>query len=324
MVITLVIALLLWAGMLATLATLNDSDPAGNAMSQAFGALFTIAVWALLGVLVILAGIKGQMPGWTIAAAGLLLPASCVAALAAGDLLKDTLDSPARWPILVPAVAPLLIAAFALWVYFPRIHQAVPAALAGSVVWGLVLALSIAPWPLVPMRTQAREARMAEYQRQQDENRARFAKLSPDAPLWEWLPFIRYGTTNEFQAEALSHIRHLKTRQSDAEVMMERGDFPLGSLYELELDPTASLCDKARRLLRKRAQELQPKVPNQEKYTVVAVEMDGAVSDMQWLVKNKCDCNAESVAFEAVANSYQEVNGRGWTLVELRKLREPQ
>src|SRR5262249_55204322 len=101
--IVLLVALALWAGTVGTLATLNDSDTAGNAMSQAFGVFFTIGLWILLAVLMIIAAVKGQMPSWTKLAALFLLPASGIAALVAGDLLKDRLDSPARWPIVVVA-----------------------------------------------------------------------------------------------------------------------------------------------------------------------------------------------------------------------------
>ena len=53
--------LLVWVVRLATLADLNGSDPAGNALAQAFGALEIIVLWGLLAVLAILAGIKGAM-----------------------------------------------------------------------------------------------------------------------------------------------------------------------------------------------------------------------------------------------------------------------
>src|SRR5215472_3105401 len=46
-----VLILLAWVGQLATLSDLSGSDPAGNALAQAFGALEIIVLWGLLAVL---------------------------------------------------------------------------------------------------------------------------------------------------------------------------------------------------------------------------------------------------------------------------------
>lgn len=62
---------LLWAVQLATLTDLSGSDPAGNGLAQAFGALEIIILWVLLAVLTILAGVKGEMP-WPAARASVL------------------------------------------------------------------------------------------------------------------------------------------------------------------------------------------------------------------------------------------------------------
>src|SRR5215813_9046292 len=51
--------LLIWIAQLATLADLNGSDPAGNALAQAYGAAEIIVLWVLLAVLTIVARTKG-------------------------------------------------------------------------------------------------------------------------------------------------------------------------------------------------------------------------------------------------------------------------
>ena len=79
---------------------------------------------------------------------------------------------------------------------------------------------------------------------------ADLAKLPPDAPLWEWAPFLDTANSTK-QEELLAHIRTLDRRQSDAELMLDRGDFPLGFLGRLDLTPTPAICDKARALLRR-------------------------------------------------------------------------
>ena len=69
--------------------------------------------------------------------------------------------------------------------------------------------------------------------------------MPPDAPLWEWAPFLDTANSTK-QEEVLAHIRTLDRRQGDAELMLERGDFPLGFLGPLDLTPTPAICDKAR------------------------------------------------------------------------------
>src|SRR5215471_1692141 len=54
-----VLILLAWVGELATLSDLSGSDPAGNALAQAFGVLEIIVLWGLLAILAVLAAIKG-------------------------------------------------------------------------------------------------------------------------------------------------------------------------------------------------------------------------------------------------------------------------
>ena len=76
-----VLILLIWIAQLATLADLNGSDPAGNALAQAYGAAEIIVLWVLLAVLTIVAWTKGAMPGAAALAALILIPASGLAAI---------------------------------------------------------------------------------------------------------------------------------------------------------------------------------------------------------------------------------------------------
>jgi hypothetical protein len=41
-------------------------------------------------------------------------------------------------------------------------------------------------------------------------------------------------------------MRKLPSRQADAEAMLQHDEFPFGELGAFDLDPTPSLCDKAR------------------------------------------------------------------------------
>ena len=82
-VVLSVIAGLLWVLSLATLASLGDSDAAGNAIGEAYAAIQIIALWSLLTILTIMAGVKGTASKPAIAAALIIVPASGFVAMAA-------------------------------------------------------------------------------------------------------------------------------------------------------------------------------------------------------------------------------------------------
>jgi len=86
-----VLILLAWVGQLATLSDLSGSDPAGNALAQAFGALEIIVLWGLLAVLALLAATKGAMPRAAALAITIQIPASGFAAMTAAELLRPSI-----------------------------------------------------------------------------------------------------------------------------------------------------------------------------------------------------------------------------------------
>jgi len=57
--------------------------------------MFAIAIWVMLAIMLIVAGFNGDMPVWAAAVAFVLVPASGVAAVVAGDLIVK-LDKLAR------------------------------------------------------------------------------------------------------------------------------------------------------------------------------------------------------------------------------------
>ena len=253
-IILVLATLFLWIGLLHIMATPNSSDAAGNGLAGAYMIFFAAAIWIMLAILLILAGINGEMPPWAAALAFLLVPASGVAAVAAGAMIEelDKLGTNARWLLIVPALVPPLLIFFAAWAYLPSLRAAIPVNV-GAIVWSLVLVLSLLPWPMVSVRAKLSKARKEHQQQAMADARAAFAKLTPESPLWDWAPFV--DTT--MQVEALSHIRTAPTRQADAEIMLERGDFPMGLLFELNLDPTPDLCRKFRGFLAKREQSMR-------------------------------------------------------------------
>jgi hypothetical protein len=310
-----VLALLLWIAALATLGDLAGSDAAGDALAQAYAAIEIIVLWLLLAGLTLLAGVSGRI-GWPLALIALVLvPASGVAAITALELLARPAVSPFRWPLVIPALAPPLIVAFAFWALLPRLRVALSPLTAGSIAWGTMLILCVAVWPMLNMRSLAdRHAVAARVKYETD-----FAKLPSSSPLWVLTPFLSTRDATK-QSAVLERIRHLDRRQGDAEAMLVRGDFPLAYLGRFDLNPTPALCDKARALLRQRAAALALKTSSSKPYAGIAAEVDGAVAAMDWLTGYDCACDAEAAAWQTMAKAYREPN---YDLVRLRELRDP-
>jgi hypothetical protein len=310
-----VLALLFYALQVATLADLAGSDAAGNAYAQANGAIEIIFLWALLAVLMLIAFLKGAVPKPAVLAAVILVPVSGVVAFAALELLSKPYLSPFRWPLVLPVLMPPLIVAYCFWALLPGLRAKFTAHVTAEVIWGAVLMLCVAIVPLQQLRERALDVIDQELTKYNED----YAKLAADAPLWDWVRF--FNTRNETKVnEVLGRIRKLDRRQADAELMLERGDFPLGFLGRLDLDPTPALCDKARALLRKRVEPLALKTSEPKPYREIGGQVSEALAAMKWLVGYECSCDAESLAWETMAKTYDKPN---YDVYELAELRDP-
>lgn len=308
------LAFLIWMVLLATLSTLGDSDAAGNGMSEAFAGFEIILLWVLLAAILVIGGITGSMPWQSATAAVILLPASGIAAFVALGLLADQSRPPFLWPIVVPAIVPPIVTAFSFWALLPRPRNLIAARTAGGIAWIAILAICIAIWPMMEIRGDAdRQEAAAQIKWAED-----FSKLAPNAPLWEWTPFL--NTRDETRVdEVLQHISRLDRRQADAEVMLDRGDFPLLYLASMQLDPTMSVCDKARVLLRRQVAPLVLKTTGAKPYAEIAVQVEAALAALRWLSSHGCPCGVEAREWEEMAKAYRDPN---YDVVELRELGE--
>ena len=310
-----VLALLVYAPIVASLASLAGSDAAGNGMAQGFAAIEIILLWLLLGTVTLIAFFKGDMPLPAAIFAFLLVPSSAVVSFIALDLLSRPYQPPHLWPLIIPASIPPLVIAYCFWALLPGLRAAIPARLTGAVVWGLVfiLCVAIVPFDKVRVAADKRDAAVLE------KYEADLAKLPSDAPLWDWVPFFK--TRNESRlGEMLKHIATLDRRQADAELMLERGDFPLGFMGRLDLTPTPALCGKDRALLRKRVEPLMLATPQSKPYRDIASAVSDALAALKWLIGYDCDATAEARAWETMANGYRDTD---FDVVELRELQDP-
>jgi len=122
------------------LSTISFSAGGGDAaFGQAVESLFaTIGLWIALVVLLIAAGVSGEMRRWAIFAAVFLMPFSGAATFAAIDMCSRHI----KWAIVFPLVLPLVIAVYALWIRLPRLRAIASAEHASTVAWALVLVVS--------------------------------------------------------------------------------------------------------------------------------------------------------------------------------------
>ena len=309
------LALLFWALALALLCDLAGSDAAGRGYAQAYAAIAIVVLWALLAILAVIAWINGALPWPAALAALILIPTSGFVTMAALELLSRPNEPPFLWPIMIPALVPPLSVVFCFWALLPSMRAAVPAPYAAGFVWGATLVLCVAILPMQQVRERAVDQQIAV----RDKYDADFATLPVDSPLWDWTPFL--DTPDYTKAAAvLDRIRHLDRRQSDAEIMLDHGDLPLGHLRDFDLTPTPTICDKTRALLRKRVATLVPKTPNSRPYTDVGRQVADALAAMNWLVGYECSCDAESQAWQSMAEAYRNP---GFDTVELARLRDP-
>src|SRR5882757_264679 len=249
-----VVSGLLWALSLATLASLGNSDAAGNAIGEAYAAIQIIALWSLLTIMTIIASVKGVAPKPAMAAALVIVPASGFVVMAAADLLARAHLSPFLWPIVIPAAVPPLVV---IWCFLALRGRTRMASIALGALPVVMIAVCLLIQPLSLMRKAVDDVQTARLQKYD----ADLAQVPAGAAMWEWTPFLETRDDTK-RAKVLDSIRSLKQRQAQAETMLDRGDFPLGYLGFFDLDPTPVLCDKARNLLRKQAAPLVPKTPN--------------------------------------------------------------
>ena len=295
------LAVLLYAAQMAGLHDAGHSDAAGNAMNDAFMALFGIALWVVLAALMLVAFKNGRMPGWAAIGALILLPQACYASFVSADLYAHQ-----RGPaFIVPALVPPVIVLYALWVRIPALARALPPA-APSAVAGcaLVALIAVSMWTsyvdtlAAPARNAALQAeyeqRRAEEARVYAEDRARdearFAALGPDSSLRD---FLQYLNGSDARARvALEGARHANSRQADAVALLRDPArerlVDLSELWQLDLEATPELCDAYGAALRKSAPKIDPGYSNR---LGEAIDLEFQLPNLQWLAP-RCDFRA--------------------------------
>lgn len=314
-VVVAVLAAISYVGMIVNLADAQHSDAFGRALSSAFGALFGLAAWISLGILLGIAAVKGRMPRPAAVVAFVILPLSAISAA----ITIDANASAAWWLPFIPLLLPPPFAAFALWARFPALHRPLPPQPTAIVLLGVVLVLTVAPLPdfVAGQMRRAAEARQAEEARKaaeaaeterRRENLARFERLTVASPLWEWAPFI--GQNSELHAQAVAGAKALTHKQADAEEALRRGlGFPLVVFDRIDLEATPAFCATAGNFLRRNA-AAHPAASAGGEFSAASQDYEPYLEGIQWLTRKKCDIDdAIAVTREAVG-AYRQTNSR--------------
>jgi hypothetical protein len=298
----------------AILADLKGSDAAGNAMAQGFAALGLFALFALIAVLALLAALAGDMRQAGRIGTLFLVAFWVAAAWDAFEMLSGPATPVGLTPLAIPALGPPLIAAYCLWALIPPFRAAVSERAAAVALAALALTCgAFLPLSMIHDAALEREAaRVTDW-------RAKLDAMPADAPLWRWTPFL---TSNVYLVEqgAREAMRKLPSRQVDAEAMLQRDEFPFGELGAFDLDPTPSLCSKARASLTRCAAKLRPSPDRAHTYSEIANEAGSAREGMKWLAGLGCAADAESRAWEELVRAY---GGEEFVVADFAKLRDP-
>jgi len=312
-IVVLTIAALSYLGMAACLSDLHGSDAAGNGITAAFAVLFGIGVWVWLGILLLIAGVKGNLPFWAGIAVAILLPASAVTSAIGLDM--ETPQNP--WLLIEPFALPPLIAAYALYARLTGLHRAIPLVPVTAMALVAMTVLTLLPMPQFIAKeheramVRAEEAAEAKAEREAAAKRhaerlAKFETLTPASPLSDWARF--FGKDSEFDERAIEGARKLTHRQADAIAALHQGlAFPLAEYGRLDLQPTPEFCAAARDFLiaaaaSHTASAAAPDDRSAEDY------FDPLLGGAELLTKDNCDLGAAVKAIDAAVAPSPKAN----------------
>jgi hypothetical protein len=290
------LACFLYLVLLASTYDAHTSDAAGRGLAAAYAALFGGGLWIVLAIMLALGAARGAMPGWAAAAAVVLLPLSGLAAIEAAGLT----DGSRGWSFWLVALAPPLIAFYALWAKLLVLHRALPPTPTSAVIWGTILLLTIVPLTRAAVNSlpnAERDAKIAEEykafqdkmereQREANEREwAKFAALNSDSPLRGYVEYLAPGDSR-FR-EAVAGARQVKSRQGDAAALLKDGRIlALQEMWRLDLAATPELCGAYGAALRAEAFKINK---TRSDYIGVAMDLERQMPNIKWPAGARCD-----------------------------------
>ncbi|MGC2412378.1 MAG: hypothetical protein WA459_06755 [Stellaceae bacterium] len=205
----------------------------------------------------------------------------------------------------MPAALPPLIALYAMWARLPALHADFRPDITSGVLLGAITVAIIAMPPLwylddlrFPERLAREQAaaelamaqREAEWARHKEEQTARFAALTADSSLRDYLDEAPAGTDRE---QVVARMRRVKSRQSDAVLLLKEGKIRrLEELWRFDLAATPALCTAFVAALRQEANE-------DDLDWSVAGRLAEQLPNMKWLADEHCNLDDGVTAAEA-------------------------
>jgi hypothetical protein len=310
--VLLVLAFLCWAGMLISIFGWIGRVPTpgretGRVVQQAYSGGAAVLLWIFLAALVLVGSSKQVVPSFVGALAWIALPLSGAGVLAAIGVLYE----PQRhWPVLLPALSPLLIAGYVAYAFFPL--QTVSPTAAGLAVWGIVsaLSLSIAPTAAAVMAAHGGQSVSAEPGPELDRFMAKEAEraraqgldelrqMDDETKLYEVEKWMR--PNSPVREEALDIARKLPHRQANLiQMLYGRDSRALWLIDQIDVKPTPELCQAARAWLRNAIQDRRQMFHSGPE-PFVGAEFEEGLAGIAWISTN-CGCRVELDELDAYA-----------------------
>ena len=296
----LALAGLLYVVTMLGVSDLGASDAAGDGLTAFFTMLFLIATWVLLGLFVFLCCRRSRASGLLYVVWALLFFGGAIACLVA----VSQMSSP-NWLGFVPALLPLIAAAYGVWV-LNSADQPAARRRRGALGHG-ALGLVLIAVPLVAYAKWAAEEpeREADYARQEAQAReaylAELRALGPNSPIEAYFLYL----DGEHEAEALAGIRAAQNRQADAARLLGLGfeQNNLSRLHEFGLDATSELCAAYRAALDRRLGAFIPTNPDWER---IPISLYDQQANYRWLMAGGCDLTPQITRLAAQERTLDE------------------
>jgi len=298
------LAMLLWPFVAALNFDLTSSDAAGNGIAQAFAMLGTIGIWSLLGIALLLAGMRSLIPLWSLLVALVLVPLSGFAAANVIGVLGARVE--AQWLAIVVIAVPPLLTLYLAWATIPVLRDLIAPRTAAIIIWTGVGIIGVLPWPQIIALPALKQKRIDDWYAHRDAQMARFNALAASGTLEDWWHFL--PSAEEQREAVVQQIRNFTDRQQRITALLSAGDgsgFP--SLYDLDVAPDTELCVGARHFLQGRIPDFAPK-SDAARYKDVRDTVEPYGNTMRWLVQNRCPLKPELDQLEAVLRSYTDAD----------------
>jgi hypothetical protein len=311
MIVLALVACLLYAVLIANLADSRIGD-VGHGMAAAIAVIYGAELWLALAIMLLVANFKGNMPRWAALGALILVPLSACTALVSIEMY--TRDG--GWPIIVPTVLPPLFAFYALWARIPALNRLLPLKLTSVIVGNAILLLTVVPLVAAfayftgePERRSHFDVTYRDYLEKQERameavrarDAAKFAALNENSSLRDYVDYF----TGPSAQQAIARARKVRSRHDDAIALLEEGKLiRMRELWQLDVTPSAALCDAYRGALRSETERIDR---TRAGYTSVATDLEFQLPNLRWLITARCDLSSvladTAVRIRAVAGS---------------------